>query len=598
MSLYTLNDFTGWLNLTLSSNIPDNSLTIAKNMYYNRDKQLETRRGIKKFWTTTGTSPFTSLFFFKRDDNLNRYLVGNYSDKFSVFNELSSTWSSVKTGLSEFETIPAISSQRTRWNYSVYKNVIYMANGVDPYAKYDLSTYTSIWLWTATACTCDNATDKITAAAHWLNNGDEVMFAGTMPTWLTAWRVYYVINKTTNDFQIAVTRDWVAIDFATNGSGVTFQKLTQPRVRYLQYLSDRMFWAWDDWNPITLYYTAAAPTNADTLNTNLVVVWGDENGRINWLNEQGAVVLTFKDKKIYAVDLTNNSALPIDAQTWGNGDRTIHAVGNSLLYFNSERWIDKLQVRYATAGGQALESKPLSDNIRRLTQLISEQQYNAATAMYARPYNNYYFSFDTNGDNIPDTHLVYSSLTWAWTEYTLPSLYDYCIYEDSDANDRYLLAPSSTWQIYEFETWYDDDWIPIQYEIETKRIDFKEPSQFKTYQFVDVVGWKTEGTVIDIKAKVNGIVESAESITDANIDKDDSNYKMLWVSPIWIDTLGAWEWEDWLGLYRYIARLPMYSMGNDISINMSSTGWQRIIEKMMISSEKETIDIFNYWNIL
>jgi hypothetical protein len=121
-------------------------------------------------------------------------------------------------------------------------------------------------------------------------------------------------------------------------------------------------------------------------------------------------VLAFKDEKIYGVDLTATTALPIDAQTGGYADRTIYPVGNSLVYFNGERGIDKLQVRYGQTGVSTLESKPLSDNIRTLTQKIESQQYNSGTAIYAKPYNNYYFSFDTNGDNIPDTHLVYSSL--------------------------------------------------------------------------------------------------------------------------------------------------------------------------------------------
>jgi hypothetical protein len=51
-------------------------------------------------------------------------------------------------------------------------------------------------------------------------------------------------------------------------------------------------------------------------------------------------------------------------------------------------------------------------------------------------------------------------------------------------------------------------------------------------------------------------------------------------------------------LYRYSVRIPMYTMFNDISVNMSSTGWQRILEKMRISVEQQEVDLFNYQNIL
>lgn len=601
MSLYPINDLTGWLNLTLSSNIPDNNLVIAKNMYYNKDKQLETRRGIQTFGNSAWTSPFTSLFFFQRDDNLNRYLVWNYSDKFSKYNESTENWDTVQSGLTEFETIPDISFQRTRRDYAVYKNVIYMGNGVDSYAKYDLSSFSSIWVWWAVTCTFDNATDFVTKVAHGLVNGDEVKFTSswTMPTWVTSNRWYYVINKTADTFQISASKDWTAINFTTNGTGtISYYELSIPRIRYVQYLADRVFGAWDDWNPTTLYYTASAPTNWDTLNTNALVVWGDENWRINWLNEQGSSILAFKNEKIYGVDLTVPSALPIDAQTWWYADRTVYPVGNSLVYFNGERWIDKLQVRYGQTGVSTLESKPLSDNIRTLTQKILSQQYNSGTAIYAKPYNNYYFSFDTNWDNIPDTHLVYSSLVWAWTQYTLPNLYDYTRYIDSDYTDRFLIAPATNWQIYEMESWYDDDWQPIEYEIETKRIDFKNPWQYKDITFVDVIGWKSLGTEISVKAKIEWNIEAEGIITDANITQDD-NTRTIWVRPIWVDSIG-WvdSWSDDVVLYRFICRLPLYSMGNDIAINMSSIGWQWIPEKMSISFKAEAIDVFTYWNIL
>jgi len=44
-----INRFDGGLNLTQSTAIGDNQFSIAKNMYYNQDKQLETRRGFTTF---------------------------------------------------------------------------------------------------------------------------------------------------------------------------------------------------------------------------------------------------------------------------------------------------------------------------------------------------------------------------------------------------------------------------------------------------------------------------------------------------------------------------------------------------------------------
>lgn len=41
---YGIQDFTGGLNLTTSTNIKDDQFTKLRNFYYNKDKQPETRR--------------------------------------------------------------------------------------------------------------------------------------------------------------------------------------------------------------------------------------------------------------------------------------------------------------------------------------------------------------------------------------------------------------------------------------------------------------------------------------------------------------------------------------------------------------------------
>lgn len=72
-----VNNFEGGLNLTQSANIKDNQFTIARNMFYNSDKQLETRRGMTTFGNQIGSEPITSYFFYQRDDNLTRTAVCN-----------------------------------------------------------------------------------------------------------------------------------------------------------------------------------------------------------------------------------------------------------------------------------------------------------------------------------------------------------------------------------------------------------------------------------------------------------------------------------------------------------------------------------------
>jgi hypothetical protein len=70
--------------------------------------------------------------------------------------------------------------------------------------------------------TTDFATDdKIDLASHGFTNGMAVNFssAGTLPAGLSADTIYYVINKTDNDFEVSTTRGGSAVDITDDGTG-------------------------------------------------------------------------------------------------------------------------------------------------------------------------------------------------------------------------------------------------------------------------------------------------------------------------------------------------------------------------------------------
>ena len=62
--------------------------------------------------------------------------------------------------------------------------------------------------------TADAGTDVVTASAHGLTNGQRVRLtsAGTLPAGLSAAIAYYVVNKTTNTFQVSLTSGGAAVD--------------------------------------------------------------------------------------------------------------------------------------------------------------------------------------------------------------------------------------------------------------------------------------------------------------------------------------------------------------------------------------------------
>jgi surface protein len=75
-------------------------------------------------------------------------------------------------------------------------------------------------LTTAAAVTTTAATSLITRTAHGLENGDEVSFATIVTTTgITTNTIYYVINKTADDFQISTSVGGSALTFTNDGSG-------------------------------------------------------------------------------------------------------------------------------------------------------------------------------------------------------------------------------------------------------------------------------------------------------------------------------------------------------------------------------------------
>lgn len=513
----TINKFNWGLNLSTISEIWDNQFQVASNVFYNSKWQLQTRYGIEYFGNAVWSNkPITSYFFYQRDDTLATMALCNSWTAMYKYNEWTGNRSIVSSvTLTEFETLTWRTTWRTRRDYAVYKNVVYMGNWVDYYASYDGTTYTT--------------------------------YSG------------------------------------------------QPKYRYVNMVTDRLFWCGVDANPSTLYYTAAAPTNGNAIDASSVVVWGDELWRINGMEVYWNIILALKSSKIYSIDVTAARADAIDSQTGWFSDRTIQNVGNSLVYL-TERWIDTLKPRYGVAWASALESKILDEPVSELTWLIPAQQRNANCALYIKKINNYIFSFDTTDDNIPDTTLVYNAQVKAWTQYTYPSLYSYGKYIDSTWEEKYVCSSATEDRMYEIETWFTDLWSDITYEIKSKAFDFWEPWSFKTFDQVEITWLKSKYKDIELNIEVDWINVWGWMITDDMIVQTKPR-ETLWVRPIGVDTL-TWSQSTWIDLYEFIARVPLYVTGSRISFGMKSTGWSWILSKASIGVNKEAIDVFWYMNIV
>lgn len=67
--------------------------------------------------------------------------------------------------------------------------------------------------------TFSSANWRFTKTSHGLLNGEPVSITGaTVPTGITRYAIYYVINRTSNDFQVSTTPGGSAVSFSTSGS--------------------------------------------------------------------------------------------------------------------------------------------------------------------------------------------------------------------------------------------------------------------------------------------------------------------------------------------------------------------------------------------
>lgn len=113
----------------------------------------------------------------------------------------------------------------------------------------------------AVSITADNTTDTFTDTAHGMANGTPVLFGGGLPSGISGTALYYVINAATNTYQVATTPSGSAVNFTTNGSGLTVTTL-----------------------PATMLSTSAtAPTMPSGYTYKALVSWTRNDGSSNFI---------------------------------------------------------------------------------------------------------------------------------------------------------------------------------------------------------------------------------------------------------------------------------------------------------------------------
>jgi hypothetical protein len=85
---------------------------------------------------------------------------------------------------------------------------------------------------TQQAFTANTSTDRLTATAHGLNDGDAIwlLTSGTLPAPLAVATKYYVRDKDTDTYRVTLRRNGPAIDITTTGSGTHLHERIQGRL--------------------------------------------------------------------------------------------------------------------------------------------------------------------------------------------------------------------------------------------------------------------------------------------------------------------------------------------------------------------------------
>lgn len=371
-----------------------------------------------------------------------------------------------------------------------------------------------------------------------------------------------------------------------------------PQGDQIEYLQDRLFMGGDRNFPNRVYYTAARPNNLDGSNfTNAIDVGADDTVGVNVLREIGSSIIVGKDGKTYNLDVANTSSQTLNSLEGMFGHRTVRSVGNALVY-QSKRGLEELRSLDGVSSGQAIETDILSENVEELVQQVSAQYRKLSSGFYVRASANYYYTFDADGDGVPETTLIYnaSPKIRAFTKRNFPPIYDYTEYEKSDGEIIYLFASAAGGQVYQFETGIADDDIKIDCELQHKAWDFGAPELQKDFHEIYFVGEKNEGGEIDVEIYVDEFLVQEATIND-DFARTVTQSSSIGQDAIGTGTIGGGTTEfD----QKYSVTLPIHFTGETITVKMKSgaTVTSFSPQRMTIVYEPQDLSLYPFSNIL
>lgn len=257
-----------------------------------------------------------------------------------------------------------------------------------------------------TVTSLDAGTDFITSTAHGLVNGNAVTFSristGTFPSGIAANTVYYLVNKTTDTFQISLTSGGAAIDLGAGYGATVHFNLDSEESRNDRFKNAVFFSKSAQPEAVPLpNYAFAGSADKEILR---IIPLRDS---LFILKEDGIYRLSGEDSSSFRIDLFDSTTRLIAPES--------AAVLNNQIYCLTDQGVVAI-----SEGGCQVRSRPIETSLLSLIGINPSVLRTESFGISYETERKYILFVPTNaGDTTPTQAYVFNTFTNTWTRWVL-----------------------------------------------------------------------------------------------------------------------------------------------------------------------------------
>ena len=257
-----------------------------------------------------------------------------------------------------------------------------------------------------TVTSVDTGTDFITSTAHGLNNGDMITFsrisAGAFPSGIAANTVYYIVNKTTDTFQISLTSGGAAINIGAGYGATVHFNLNSEESRNDRFKNAVFFSKSAQPEAVPLPNFAFAGS-ADKEILRIIPL----RDSLFILKEDGIYRLSGEDSSSFRIDLFDSTTRLLAPES--------AAVLNNQIYCLTDQGVVAI-----SEGGVQVRSRPIESTLLSLIGINPSVLRTESFGISYETERKYILFVPTvAGDTVPTQAFVFNTFTNTWTRWVL-----------------------------------------------------------------------------------------------------------------------------------------------------------------------------------